>query len=473
MSNLFKIYTRAIIINWNNDVLLIKKRENQKLWWWEWLLPWWTLEFWENIEHTLVREIKEEINLDVKEINLLSHKKMIIWDTHWLWIYFLCKVKDEKSLTNMEPEKHETVWFFSLQDIPKMKDYMMIKMLYNFSKEFFDITTCDWKQHSMQKHLFKYVESKVHSLIKENIDNINYIQIIWNYDRSHIVSKEEKNDKPFNFKRPTAFIDSDTLFLSCFPWEDYVKHYANIIATYYYINNKKTPLISYRLPNKDFIYNVFYENWLNKIPNCDTIIFWNIDKIWLFEDKKFIKNWDFSFKEWVINNKRVILLWCEFSIWWNTWEYLIEALSNKINFNNFIYIWKLWVLDKNIEPNKFLATWNSSYINWEEITWNNIFTNLKDKNIIYAKHITCYSVIEEGIYNIWEYKKFWNFIDPEIWNMAKSCNQNWKNFSYLHIISDNVNIPYEENLSNERKKEIIEKRKDLFKQIWTILLKVI
>ncbi len=473
MDNLFKIYTRAIIINQNNDVLLIKKRENQKLWWWEWLLPWWTLEFWENIEHTLVREIKEEVNLDVKEIELLLHKKMIIWNTHWLWVYFLCKVNDEKKLTNMEPEKHETVWFFPLSEIPKMKDYMMIKMFYNFSKEFFDITITDWKQHSMQKYLFKYLEWKVHSLIKENIELIKYIQIVWNYDRSHIVSKEEKNDKPLNFKRPTAFLDWDTLYLSCFPWEDYIKHYANIISTYYYINKKSTPLISYRLPNKNFIYNVFFDNGISEIPDCDTILYWNIDKIWIFENKEFKKVWDFLYKEWYINNKKVILLWCEFSIWGNTGEYFIDALSQKVKFNTFIYIWKLWILDKDIEPNKYLATWCVSYINWDKIIWNNIFTNLENDNIIYSDHITCYSVIEESIYNIWEYKKYWKFIDPEIWKMAISCNRNKKRFSYLHIISDNVIIPFNENLSNERKEEIIIKRKDLFLQIWSILLKLI
>jgi len=82
--NNYKVYTRAIIINRENDVLLVKKKVDQKIWWWEWLLPWWTVEFWENIEDTLIREIKEEVNLDIIEMELLSNKKMIIKDTHWL-----------------------------------------------------------------------------------------------------------------------------------------------------------------------------------------------------------------------------------------------------------------------------------------------------------------------------------------------------------------------------------------------------
>lgn len=469
MEGNYKIYSRWIILNKTGEVLLMKKRKNQKIWWWEWLLPWWTLEFWENIEQTLIREIKEETNLEVNEINLLTQKKMIIWDTHWLWIYFVCKVKDENQLSNLEREKHKTIGFFSLDEIPKMKDYMIVKMVSNFSQEYFDIKAVDWKEHSMQKYLHNYVDNKVHSLIKENISNINYIKIVWNFDRSNIISKEEKNDKKFNYKRPTAFLDEDTIYISCFPWEDYIKHYANIIATYFKINNLKSPLISYRLPNQTYIYNTFDNSGIKWIPDSDVIIFWNVDKIGLFEDKEFIETWEFYYKEWIINNKKILLLGCKFSIWWNIGEYLINYLSKKINFKTFIYIWKLGSLDINIVPNNFIATWNISYIWDTKIEWNNIFWNIDYDNMINWWHITCYSIIEETISYIHLNKRYWNFIDPEIWHMAKSCNLNWKNFSYLHIISDNVVIPHEENLSNERKKEILEKRKKLFFQIWDII----
>ncbi|NVP18049.1 NUDIX hydrolase [Candidatus Gracilibacteria bacterium] len=171
MNNLFKIYARAIIINGNNDILLIKKRENQKIGGGEWLLPGGTLEFGENVEYTLIREVKEETNLDIKEIVLLSNKKMIIGNTHWLGMYFLCKVKDEKKMSNMEVEKHETVGFFSLKDIPKMKDYMMIKMLYDF----FDDNVSDFKQYSMQEYLFKCLDNKFNSFMRKYLDEENSI----------------------------------------------------------------------------------------------------------------------------------------------------------------------------------------------------------------------------------------------------------------------------------------------------------
>ena len=42
----FKIFTRAIILDENDRVLLLKKNSKQKYWAWELMLPGWTLEFW-------------------------------------------------------------------------------------------------------------------------------------------------------------------------------------------------------------------------------------------------------------------------------------------------------------------------------------------------------------------------------------------------------------------------------------------
>lgn len=49
--------------------------------------------------------------------------------------------------------------------------------------------------------------------------------------------------------------------------------------------------------------------------------------------------------------------------------------------------------------------------------------------------------------------------------MAKSAKNNNIEFSYMHIISDNLVQKYPEDLSNERKQEILVKRKRLIKVI--------
>lgn len=127
----FKVYTRAIILNSNNDVLLIRKNPTQKYWAWQFMLPGWTLEFWEEIEDSLKREIKEEVNLEIKSLKFLENRKILNWDEHWLWFYYFAEVEDLKNLKNMEPEKHD---FCDFVKIFKIKDFLHKDLIEKFLK---------------------------------------------------------------------------------------------------------------------------------------------------------------------------------------------------------------------------------------------------------------------------------------------------------------------------------------------------
>jgi len=469
----FKIYSRAVILNKNKDkVLLIKKNNKQKIASNNWMLPWWTLEFNEEIELSLIREIKEETNLEITDLQLITSKKILIWNTHWLWLYYIVNIKNENDLINIEKDKHEVVKFVSLKDVPSLKDYSILQFIkwINLNKEFFNAFSTNTSKHSMCEALPKYIITKIHSLLKDNVELFSRIKIIWNYDRSIHVSKDEKNDKIFNFKRPTAFIDWDILYISCFPWIDYIYHYAKLIKTFLKINNIDKE-VSYIKPSNELINNTFNQTNLWLIPDSDIIIFWNIDKIGIFENIPFEWKWDFLRKTDIINNKKVLLLWCKFSIWWSSWYDLIKNLSKNHNFSTFIYVGKLWSLKNNINPNQFIATWWESLIKNSKIKWNNLFENVNDENVIFWKHITMPSVLDETKENVNILKNKYDFIDPEIWNMALACKEENKVFSYLHFISDNV-VEHNklENLSNERKKNIIQKRNKLFNKIGKIII---
>lgn len=116
---MFKIYTRAIILNKKNQVLLLKKNNKQNLWAGKWMQPWGTLEFGEDPEMTLVRELKEELDLDVCSFELYWTKTLLIDWVHWLGLYYLVGVANEQ-YTNMEPEKHEEVARIAQEQLPKM-----------------------------------------------------------------------------------------------------------------------------------------------------------------------------------------------------------------------------------------------------------------------------------------------------------------------------------------------------------------
>lgn len=464
----FKIYSRAVILNKEKDkVLLIKKNNKQKIGASNWLLPGGTLDFNEEIELSLIREIKEETNLEITDLQLIFSKKLLIENTHWLGLYYLVNILNEDDLCNVEKNKHEIVKFVSLKEVPNLKDYSVLQFIkaIDLNRESFDAVPITENEHAMNEALSKYVYYKIHNLLRDNIESFSRIKIVGNYDRSAYVSIDEKSDKLFNFKRPTAFIDEDIVYISCFPGLDYVYHYAKLVSTYLKLNNISKE-VSYIKPSLQTIKYAFSKTNLNAIPNADIIIFGNIDKIGVFDKKNFSGDGDFIWKIGTINDKKVLLLGCKFSIWGSTGYDFVRFLSNNIQFSTFIYVGKLGSLSHNIKPNEFIATGEQSQLKDTIVKWNNIFKQFDDKLVIIGNHITCPSVLDETKKQINIYKEKGNFIDPEIGNMALACKEYGKQFSYLHVISDNVvNHDNLENLSDERKSIIIEKRKFLFKKI--------
>jgi ADP-ribose pyrophosphatase YjhB (NUDIX family) len=474
---MFRIYARAVVFTTSKDkVLLLKKKSDQKIGPGAWLLPGGTVEFGEDIEISLIREIEEETNLKIKSLELFVTKKMIIQGEHWLGLYYIAEVSNEEDLKNMEETKHEMAQFISLYDVPDLRDYTVLQFVRNIqsNKEHFNAFFCSPKDHSMGAHLERYVSMKMHHLIRINQQCFYRIRVIGSYDRSMHVSKDEKNNKRFNFKRPTAFLDGDILYLCCFPSHDYVRHYANLIATYFHILGEKKVISSIHTSDK-VIFDAFEASNIRSIPKADVIVYGNVDHIGIFENQKWQGEGDFSWKLGNIGKKKVLLLGCAFSIWGDAGYFFIKTLAKYIPFGTFVYIGKLGSLDPHTQANQFLATGAKSLVLGEEIKWKNIFQGIEIeyKNILVGDHITCPSVVEETKDAIKQFQKIGSFIDPEIGHMARASKEEKKQFSYLHLISDNVVIPRDENLSNERDLDIPRKRKTLFFQIGEILTKTI
>jgi 8-oxo-dGTP pyrophosphatase MutT (NUDIX family) len=101
-----------VIFNENNEFLLVEKNASQSIAPGKAMFPGWTVEFWENIEDTLHREVEEEVWLSIISSELLMLQTLILWDTHWLWAYYICKTKD-MNWRNVEPEKHSRVFWGS------------------------------------------------------------------------------------------------------------------------------------------------------------------------------------------------------------------------------------------------------------------------------------------------------------------------------------------------------------------------
>lgn len=66
-------------------------------------------------------------------------------------------------------------------------------------------TMATFENHSMGQSLERYIEMKLQDIIFS--DSISEIRVVGNYDRSKGISVKEKNDKTFNYKRPTVFCE--------------------------------------------------------------------------------------------------------------------------------------------------------------------------------------------------------------------------------------------------------------------------
>jgi 8-oxo-dGTP diphosphatase len=110
----------AFILNEKRQVLMMKRNENCQNSAGHWTIPGGTVEFNKRVEDAVVREIKEEIGLDIEVIKLISVTNDIIKQEgqHWFASQFLCKIIGGE-LQNMEPHKCDSLEWFDLDSVPE------------------------------------------------------------------------------------------------------------------------------------------------------------------------------------------------------------------------------------------------------------------------------------------------------------------------------------------------------------------
>lgn len=235
-----------------------------------------------------------------------------------------------------------------------------------------------------------------------------------------------------------------------------------MIKTYLNIKNiQKEVFVNF--PTKEEIEFEIKNSNISEVPNVETAILGYVSGLeYLSSQKEWEGNGDFLWKN-LDNNK--ILLGCKHSYWGDISGYVISALSEK-NFKKVIYVGKLGTLNKSITPNNYIATGSKSvFMDGSSVEWNNLFKNLNAEEVKEGIHFTLPSVLQETKEWVIENENSVDFVDPEIGHMAKESVKNNMDFSYLHIISDNLSYKYDEDLSNERKEGIILKRNKLIKII--------
>jgi mutator protein MutT len=111
----------AVIVNSDGKMLLAKRGKKARNERGKWEFPGGAVEFGDTMRDTIIREMKEELGIEIEPIHHLSPIDHIIPDEkqHWVTSMFISKiVKGEPQI--MEPDKCSEIGWFTLEEIKKL-----------------------------------------------------------------------------------------------------------------------------------------------------------------------------------------------------------------------------------------------------------------------------------------------------------------------------------------------------------------
>lgn len=123
----------AFILDENNKLLLQKRAVPAEKGYW--CIPGGRLEMFEKLEHAVIREVKEETDLNVEIIRLMGICDHIIKEenAHWVSASYLCKIVDGEAKI-MEPDKASDMAWFELDNLPDDLTITTKKALQDYRK---------------------------------------------------------------------------------------------------------------------------------------------------------------------------------------------------------------------------------------------------------------------------------------------------------------------------------------------------
>jgi hypothetical protein len=324
----------------------------------------------------------------------------------------------------------------------------------------------------MGDSLERYLKMKVHQAALERAySDIVVIGAYTRYSADSIAFAGEKLDKPFNWERPTAHVKGDTLYIECFPGYDHVEHYAEIVACYLQIREQKgdsltlSSRVSFVPASCSDTKAALEDTNLPLFPGygVDTVI---LGQVWHLPRLTGSEEWSGSGPwQWILRSfgdRKVAFLGFRPAFWGDISGEVVHYLASQFHVKEVIYLGKLGVLKKGVEPNSWLATGGESLVNGRTVAWDNVLApsvaRLAANSAIVGTHVTLGSVLHET--------KSWHaqlvdsvdFVDPEIGMMAQAAVRSRVRYGYLHMITDNLGEKYAEDLSNERIESVLQRR---------------
>ncbi|TGO70029.1 hypothetical protein BOTNAR_0004g00140 [Botryotinia narcissicola] len=340
-------------------------------------------------------------------------------------------------------------------------------------------TITSFALHTMGPSLQRYLDIKVHHLVP--FQPWTEIEVVGHHIRSApaIIYNGEKTDKAFNYQRPTATILGEgKLRINCFPGRDYVKHYANIVATHLAIEGKDPGIVKIKLPQENAGYEEFMNSNLRGLAgeNTNLVLVGSIPREILRstepwndeEDADELFSWQTVTKT---NGFTVTILKCRASFWGDLAGDLVRCLREicGVSLQRVIYVGKLGALAREHTPNRTLATGSKSFVNGEFVEWENPIGEEILGEVARGVHYTSASVLDEDHAWFEKVRREFCWVDPEIGHMAVAARERGVRFGFLHMVSNNLAGGFEFDLANERERVVVDDRVLMNKWIEKIL----
>ena len=333
----------------------------------------------------------------------------------------------------------------------------------------------------MGDSLPRYLGMKVHQTILERVYEEITVVGAYRRSRSSIVFQGEKQDKPFNWQRPTARVVDNHLYIECFPGYDHVEHYAEIVATYLGIRQRQGDTLTlptsvcFEPPTCSDTQNALKATNLQEFPEgVDTVVLGLVHRL---DHLTGLVDWAgdncFAWAVRQFNGRRVAFVGFRPSFWGDIAGEIVHFLASRCRVREILDFGKLGSVKKGVRPNIWLSTGERSHVRGQVVDWKNVLEKsvacLTGQYTVTGTHVTLGSVLHETKGWLAKLPSEVDFVDPEVGMMAQAAVKSGIRFGYLHIISDNVAEKYDEDLSNKRMRNVLIRRSKLYEVVQNVL----
>lgn len=336
-------------------------------------------------------------------------------------------------------------------------------------------------KHMMHETLKAYIDGRIHPLVGSRI--WPRILVCGHYVRDapnvHI-SRTEKDEKRFNWHRPTAMtFDDSTLEIRCFPGRDCVQHHALLIAYHLALKsiNTTASVVEYIVPAPEDCMDLLLNSNLRFMGPVDIVVLGYVDQLVSSEGSTWETGTDashqlFAWKRFRrVDGRVVAFVGSMMSLWGDIIGKTVHTMRIHSSISCVLYIGKAGSLRPQDVPNEVMATGESSRLNGNLLQWecplHKTLSTMKIANICRGTHVTVSSPLVET--EDWLYRQNTDWVDCEVGHLAEACKESRIQFGYLNLISDNVARKYPHDLATERQDVVLTARKKLLDKIRKIL----